>query len=258
MLKTLRHNIRNLTFLAFVLLFVLTTCTAPKGPLLSGRILSFNPNVCRVDEQFSILEYEVGMGSSFTPLWTALPCNFSTGVIVSPDRHFAMFISDLPHVELLLFDLTSGEYKYLTLPEIHSRDFHSRGAFSPNDRYFAYAENGYILSISRLHLLDLATGKDSILFESSHANYSSPGMAFSSTSVYADIGNPQWIDETTLVFSGYSGDMPVATKFGAHVDPNHTFVMDVDGTSVKFLDQHCSILNMEKKMKDINGWKPQN
>ena len=229
----LRHKFRNLAILALVLLSGLPAC-APKGPEFAGRFLFLdNLGICEGGNQLSVFEYKAGMESP-TLLWTGIPCEPKWGlssIPLSQDGRYAMLISDHAPNRLVLLNLTTGESKSLPLPDFDiSKAIKIIGAFSPNNRYFAFSEynpSDYLI-LPRVYLMDLATGTNSILFENPCARYGPLGDNLGST-VCASIGLPQWIDDTTLVFSGYSGDMPNAVKRGINIDPNRTFVMDVDG-----------------------------
>jgi hypothetical protein len=238
MVITLQRNIRSWSLLSLIVLSGLAAC-APKGPELPGRFLLLeNMGICGVDGQFTLYEYKAGMESP-APLWTEIPCSpnhvFSS-IARSFDNHYYMFISDAPPARMVLVDLVTGEFKNLPLPDDDlSEALRIRGDFSPNNQYFVYSvdnPNNHSI-IPRVYLMDLATGTNSILFESPCAEYSEHANVFYSTRICASMGSPQWLDETTLVFIGYSGEMPITVVWGVEdveVDPNQTFVMDVVGT----------------------------
>ncbi|MGA9397917.1 MAG: hypothetical protein WBV22_06610 [Anaerolineaceae bacterium] len=167
------------------------------------------------------------------PLWTGIPCTnkaSATKVIRSHDLQYAMLITDIYSFKLMLLNLTNGEFKNLTLPDINFQSIEVNGAFSPDNRYFIYSVNLSDNIYSGLYLLDLAKSTNSILFKSPCATYSQ--LRYSGgggSTICADIGLPQWIDDSTVVFSGYSGDMPETVESGVAVDPNRTFIMDVEG-----------------------------
>ena len=242
MSTTLRRKICNLSSLVMAILlpFGLFAC-APKGPSFSGRFLYY-PVDCGTDNQLSILEFKTGMESP-SLLWKAIACqphSNELGFSISSDGHYAMLISDAPYntstppyFNLLILDLTSGEYKKMPAPEytaMQVSQMKASGAFSPDNRYFAYTVNSYHNGLNRLYLMEMASGKNSILFDSPCAQYSLRGFGMGGSTFCATVGLPQWLDDTTLVFSGYSGEMPLAIQLGNDIDPNHTFVMNLDGT----------------------------
>jgi len=244
----LQRNIRNILLIALALLLPigLISCGAPIGPGFTGRFLYLPFTICNTEPQFSVWEYRTGMDAP-TPLWMNLPCQTHSNELafpISSDGHFAMLIlngpfipSTPPYFSLSLLDLTSGEFKSLPAPEysrLEAQSMNASGAFSPDDRYFAYTVNSSVSGPNRLYLLNLASGESSILFESPCAPYNQTGMGMGSN-FCASVGNPVWIDATTLVFSGFSGELPQSIVLGNTIHPNHTFVMSLDGTVLQGL-----------------------
>jgi hypothetical protein len=115
------------------------------------------------------------------------------------------------------------------LPDIEFESIRVNGAISPDNRFLAYSVNKMLPNYSNLwlYLVDLEAGTDSVLYENPCAYYKSFRDLYGGN-VCATIGIPQWIDNTTIVFSGYSGDMPESIVSGSTVDPNRTFVMDLN------------------------------
>jgi hypothetical protein len=246
MSTTLRHMIRVLHLaLAFVLPLTSFACT-PKALTFPGRFLYYPMITCQTEDQFSMLEYKAGMEAP-APLWTGIPCQTHSNRLafpISPDGRYAMTIvnapfipSTPPYFSLMLLDLTNGKTRSLAAPEydrLQGQQMKASGAFSSDDRYFAYTVNSLDHGPDRLYLLDLASGNSSILFDSPCASYNQTGSGMGST-FCAMVGFPYWIDATSLVFSGYSGKMPGAIQLGVDIEPNHTFVMGVDGTILQDL-----------------------
>ena len=232
MLISFRQYIRILALLAFGLLSGLSACIGPKGPA-NGRFLYTNSmSFCGEGGQFSFFEYKAGMKSP-TPIWTGIPCkpnSFISKWIISPDRHYAIFIIDGDSLDLVLLNLLTGDYKNLPLPDIEFESIRVNGAISPDNRFLAYSVNKMLPNYSNpwLYLVDLEAGTDSVLYENPCAYYKSFRDLYGGN-VCATIGIPQWIDNTTIVFSGYAGDMPESNVSGSTIDPNRTFVMDING-----------------------------
>lgn len=130
-----------------------------------------------------------------------------------------------------LVDLTTGEQQNLPIEG-------GIGSFSPDNNFYAYA--GHPPSGKNLILYNLLTKENTILFESPCASYvSNPGGY---TTICAEIGVPRWIDDTTLVYSGYIGDMPNVVEGLNVVEPNYTFVVGIDGSVYQEFPQGLNIV----------------
>jgi hypothetical protein len=237
MLSLPRQIIQNLAFPVFVFLIGLTSCAVPKGPSLPGRLIILG--TCQ-DNQLTVFEYKHGMQSA-QPLWAEIPCyiddhyQFHSWYVVSADVHYVMLDTADPSV-FGIVDLTTGEFNQLPKSPLEAA-YNGDGAFSPDNRYFAFSDSG-MGEPSKIYLLNTKTGKYSIIYEGSCAAY------ISNTGGYMEICSwvsaPRWIDEETIVYNGYSGDMPNEIETSS-VGTNHTFVARVDGSIIKEFSPVLSI-----------------
>ncbi|MEW6028686.1 MAG: hypothetical protein ACOYZ8_01095 [Chloroflexota bacterium] len=161
------------------------------------------------------------------PLWTGIPCEEGSFTLdgrypytLSADNHFLILGNRL-------VDLTTGEQQNLPIEG-------GIGSFSPDNKYYTYAR------WDNIYLFDLLTKENTILFEARCATYVSNPGGFSN--ICAKVGLPIWIDDTTLVYSGYIGDMPDMVEGLDPVEPNHTFVVSVDGSIQQDFPQGLNIV----------------
>ncbi len=218
-------------FLVSLILLGLSACS-PKTIDIPGRLFFINNYGICDENPISVFELKTGMKSP-EQLWTNLPCNKTgfSSILVSQDNKFALLISDSLPNRLVQLNLSTGETKIILLPDFETpKPIELKGALSPNNRYFVFSEyNPVDFWIKpRVYLIDLALGSNSILFESPCAPYGNLGDK-NGTIVCASIGLPQWIDNETIIFSSYSDDLPKTVEWGADIDPNRTFVMDLNG-----------------------------
>ena len=135
-----------------------------------------------------------------------------------------MFFPYARLLDLSLLDLTSGKSKDMQFPQYGFTPI-SKGAFSPDDRYFAFSAS---YQSNALHLLNLKTGQDSIIFRGSCDRYTNQINTVTEP-VCGNIDDPIWLDNTTLVFSAYTGIMPEMLKLGDQIKPDTTYVLNLDG-----------------------------
>jgi hypothetical protein len=233
MLNTRQYNLRNLALLVLVLLIGLSACSAPQGPA-NGRLIYTNfAYYCWEDGQYSFFEYKEGMGTP-APLWTGIPCKPNSSISkwsISTDHHYAVLITDGLSLNLVLLNLINGDSKNLPLPDIDFKSIEINGAISPDNRFFVYSVNKMTPNYTNpwLYSVDLEKGTDTILYKNPCTAYTYPS-GLSAGNVCATIGNPQWIDDKTIVFNGYSGDMPGRIGSEPTINPNRTLVIDLNGS----------------------------
>jgi hypothetical protein len=239
MISNSRRIIQNLTFLGLVLLSGLTACARPEGPALPGRILTMGQ--CE-EQRVSVYEYKESTQTE-QPLWTDIPCyieppkntlnqNLSKYIrfIVSPNGHYILL--NMPPAEGMsvsgLVNLVTGEYKRLPKSTIQTEPLEVVG-FSPNNNYIAFfeirSETPY--GPKKVLLFDMKKEKYSIAFEvppDRCASYTPGG-----TTICAVQWEPKWINDTTLVYSIFTGEMPNKIEKYISPNPNQTIIVNVDG-----------------------------
>ncbi len=173
-------------------------------------------------------------------LWTGIPGRLDgdkqplgPAIAVSPDRKRAMLIT--ASFEVIIIDLASGGFERVALPAggvIES----AYGVFSPDSRRLAYAvfeKEGFR---SRLYTRDLAAGKSFTLYQAPCRTYSGAGE---SRLVCGGFDLPVWLDENTLAYGAYIGEMPkdiFITKnatWNESPAANRHVVTGFDGTAVR-------------------------
>jgi hypothetical protein len=255
MISNMQRIIRNPGFLVLVLLCGLTACAGTEGPALPGRILSMGQ--CE-EQRVTVFEYKESTQSE-QPLWTDIPCyieppkntlnqnqNPSKYIrfIASPNGHYILL--NMPPAEGMsvsgLVNLVTGQYKRLPKSTIQTEPLEVIG-FSPNNSYIAFFETNSTTphGPKKVLLFDMKKEIYSIAFEVPPlrcASYTPGG-----TTKCADLWEPKWINDSTLVYSIFTGEMPNKIENNIPPKPNQTIIVTVDGT----------ILQELKPVLDIEG-----
>ena len=134
---------------------------------------------------------------------------------------------------MVLLNLLTGEHKRLPKSTIQTETLEVVG-FSPNNSYIAFFETNSETRFGpkRVLLFDMAKEIYSIAFEvPTRCDFYNPG----GTLICAKTWEPKWINDTTLVYSIFSGDMPNKIENFIPPNPNQTIIVDVDGTILQEL-----------------------
>lgn len=188
------------------------------------------------DGGLTISELKDGLQAP-SALWTGIPGRLDgdkqplgPAIAVSPDRKRAMLIT--ASFEVVVVDLISGGFERMPLPTGGAIES-AYGVFSPGGQHLAYVvfeKDGFR---SRLYTRDLAAGKSFTLYQAPCRTYSGSGE---SRLICGGFDPPVWIDETTLAYGAYVGDMPkeiFITKnamWNEAPRPNRYVVTGFDGT----------------------------
>jgi hypothetical protein len=160
------------------------------------------------------------------------------GGVFSEDGKFLMVYDEDP-ANVVIVDVLTGVIKPVSLPGITRLAYGSVwGSFSPDNNYLVYALTGKEgISKSGLYLLNLASGETATLYEPSCSDYLMGGE------VCGAVYDPNWIDDATLIFNAYKGEMPETInviKSTTHPygvpqipPPNRTFVITLDGAIIQ-------------------------
>jgi hypothetical protein len=208
--------------------------TATPNPALQGRFLWLAQGQGDV---LSVIEYGLDTLSPKTLLGN-IPhkAGWEGGRGVFSRDGNALMIYDEDPLKIMVVDIPTGVIKPLPLPGVSRLDYSGIwGAFSPDNSLLAYALTGsFGYSKSGLYVFNLASGETSTLYEAPCSSYVLTG------DVCGAVLSPLWIDQTTLIFNGFKGEMPEkidVTKSNLnpigspHIpSPNRTFVVTIDGT----------------------------
>ena len=226
-------------------------------PPFGGRFL-----LLREGGPYELLVLELELGSTNPQvLWSDLPGAFSEpesdfytiNPLVSPGGEYAVLPGSLVVVNLATgeqhaialpgLNLTTGDHETIPIREaLHNVRNHRnfRPAFSPTSRYLAYSLSGErppVYAESGLYLLDLTDQTVTTLFEGPCAEYTGHGT------ICGDISWPVWLDETTLAFASFAGEMPEEVTWPAMPEliPNHTTVLTTEGAILQEFEQPLGI-----------------
>ena len=187
----------------------------------------------------TISELKDGLQSP-RPLWTGIPGRLDgdrqpigPAIAVSADRKRAMLIT--ASFEVVIVDLSSGGFERVPVPAGGAIES-AYGVFSPDGRRLAFVVTEKEGTKARLYTRDLAAGKSFTLYQAPCRTYSGSGE---SRLICGGFDPPVWIDETTLAYGAYVGDMPkevFITKNATWVQspgPNRYIVTGFDGTAAR-------------------------
>lgn len=219
------------------------------APSFAGRILLLGE---QPGDKLSIYAFT---SDSEVPevLWSDLPGYFNTsrrptgGPVVSPGGRYAV----LPG-SVIVVDLVNGDYHGIPFPTIGggvvvNTSYYKRAgfvaAFSPDSRYLAYALRGRDLSSADSGLYVYELGSDALLtlHEAPCESYAQYQL------VCGDVSQPAWLDNTTLVYDYFVGEMPQKVTFGIgrgfpEVASNRSAVVTVSGEVLHELGQALGIV----------------
>jgi hypothetical protein len=185
----------------------LPTPSITPPPNFIGRFLLLNEQ----NGEIAIYELNFPMEQP-NPLWVNFPGS-TLSAVISSDGHFVFLLDSQ-----VMVDLTNGDSVQLALGDM---DF---AIFSPENIYLAYGTNGNNLVAASIHVINLTTQVNTILYEGTCADYIGKGI------LCGRIEGIHWIDKNTLVYSAFFGDMPLRV-FGPpyEVNANHTAVVTTQG-----------------------------
>lgn len=240
MISNSRKIIRNLPVLGLVILSGLTSCAAPEGPALPGRILTIGQ--CE-DQRVSVFEYKESMQSE-QPLWSDIPCYLSEEpsypIDQNPSKYPVFTVSangnyillNMPAAEGLsgfgIVNMLTGEYKRLPKPPMQTENLMVVG-FSTNNSYLAFLESSgeNRFGPTRALVFDMTKEIYSIVFEiPTRCAFYTPV----NSTICAKTWVPKWINDSTLIYSIFTGEMPNIIENNIPPNPNQTIIVNVDGT----------------------------
>jgi len=171
--------------------------------------------------------FELVLGTEILqPLWMDVPVGrLDRRTVLSPDNRYAVLWAG--GTESL--DLTTGAFNPISVPGGATHP-----TFSPNGDYLAYVVRGDLIS------KNLGSDEAEVVFVAPCEEYTlgGPGITYCGS-----IGQPVWIDETTLAFDAFVGAMPstITGSTDPKLDPNHALVVTVDGELIHEFDQALGI-----------------